>query len=315
MEKYSLQAAEDEALEIKKNATAISVSPDRGNAKKLLSSPRHEDYQSADEAFEDSRELRRFQLPEIYKMPESGRDVYLTLYDGTALLSELKRQRESLGGEARTPLAMSIFKSSYIGSAGKKTLLMKSATADYIPADNNTELVVFSSDNARLAEDIMAFFSDKLVRIATRADGIRTLKPNMTDALKEGVLRNLKTAEYEKSTVDPELRGYDEWSMDVQFSVYPGLAHSVRFGSTCNSQSSLERYPFIDVKNLPYAKQLWFSGGSDAQGYKNEVCDVATLLELNVFLKQRGHAPVLRLNENPGMSADLPDKKHYMYVV
>ena len=112
----------------------------------------------------------------------------------------------------------------------------------------------------------MAYFSDKLVRLASQGaykkDGMAPWIPNISEEMKLVIKENLKKIErHVEEESDPPFeemyRGAGDRAMDFEFSVYAGLSHSVRFLPTWDSvEADFPRYSFVDKTGYSFVKKI-----------------------------------------------------------
>ncbi len=267
-------------------------------------------------------------LPEAYLLPaEDKREKrYAVAYDATKMLQKLKEQRANRKKEDKnTPLGKDLCEllgviatisfRLYLDKKEKKTFkkLLLEAEPDYLDTDDNTTLEIFTDDNDKLANDLFEFFAGKAVFIYGRHIREEELKPNLTPKLLEKFHKNLSVV-FGQGIIDQEVESKDG-SMDILYSVYQGLQHQIRFVSTRLGVPEGKDFPFLDLDNKKFEKRLTLAGASDIEGYLNCHADLATLLELTVFLKERGHAVALRLQNGFAKYGDFPKKLHRSYAI
>ena len=275
--------------------------------------------QEIQEKLEKSRELRRFLIPDMTREIEWGGESCNALYyDGVSLLDELKKQRTEGKSDLSTSLSESIglqrpsMTDAYHIECNER---MIEADIDYLSSADNVEIMVFTNNKDVLAEDLLAYFRDKFVKLESKTNNVDDWQPNITEEMKPIILENLKKTN-DEPPIDETFQGKGSHTMDFQFSIYPKLSHSVRFGPTSAApQEIIFAYPFVDTEKSPFVKRIYFCHSDDGAEYSNAHCDIATLLELNVFLKERGCQPVLRLTQNPANYFDAPDKEHHSFVI
>ena len=267
-------------------------------------------------------EFRKFRLPDVFPGVDGNPERYAVLYDGESLLAEIKKQREggklaSLTDSIKSTAMTSgrLIDRARLTEEEKRKVL--EVCPDYLMTEDSADIMIFTSDNAKLAANLDQYFRDRLICLYNDKF-YEDSEPNVDNTLKDRIFSHLGLVYDDKQDPTPEEIRSKQNSIDIGFEVYPGIASQVRFINAFDLlKRDMDRYPFINQADYKYAKKLGFNNPSKVKGFVSSGVspDFAMQLDLLAFLKKSGHTPVLRMSQNALPYHDYPEKEHYSFAV
>ncbi|MES3005777.1 MAG: hypothetical protein V4664_02405 [Patescibacteria group bacterium] len=268
-------------------------------------------------------EFKGFMLPEVYPGLDGNAERFAVLYDGKALLDEIRKQRD---GDRRSTIADSIRATRFTGGRlldnpwlverlkeGQKEIVEK-VCPDYLLTEDGVALNILTDDNEKLSTDLEEYFRSRAV-VLHNDDFQENHIPNLTEELKDIIFSHLNLPYVPYGRTDDglpsEIRSKTN-CIDIEFKVYPGIVSQVRFGNSIEGIHNT----FDGQRKLKFNKRLAFNNPQIVHGYVSGISpDLAMQLDLLVFLKKRGHVPNLQMSKNAAPYYDYPEKEHNSFAV